>query len=104
MQNRAIASIVSLYDPIHAEVSAVPRAESPARKNEKSQNMPLYLESLKKTVLELKHSLIPTNEKKNTTSKGIIANVNVINYTANVNVINYERCDCIAFCNIPRRV
>ncbi|XP_029172663.1 uncharacterized protein LOC114941734 [Nylanderia fulva] len=59
--------IASLNDPIRADDFRVLR-KSPI-KNQKSQNTPLTLESLKKIVLDLRNKLTLSNKKENVLSK-----------------------------------
>lgn len=62
---RGEAELVSLYGPTRADDSSALREPLAAIKNEKSENTPSSLESLRRTVLELKNSLTMSDRNGN---------------------------------------
>ncbi|XP_011698894.1 PREDICTED: uncharacterized protein LOC105456502 isoform X2 [Wasmannia auropunctata] len=56
--------VVSLYDPIHVNDFTALRGSSIPIKNDKTRNVPLSLESLKKTVLKLRNSLMLSYKRR----------------------------------------
>lgn len=64
--------VVALHDPIYANDFTVLRRSPVAIRNSKTRNAPLSLESLKKTVLELRNSLMLGYKRRNTISRSNI--------------------------------
>lgn len=61
--------VVSLHNPTYANDFTVLRRSPVAIRNDKTQNAPPSLESLKKTVLELKNSLMLGYKRRNAISR-----------------------------------
>lgn len=61
--------VVSLHDPIYANDFTALRGPPGANRNDKTRNAPSSLESLKKTVLELRNSLMSGYKRRNIISK-----------------------------------